>query len=71
MFGFLGSVYAGEASQAFAILKLCHHASQSAAFAYAGYLDLYWQLGILCVSGATALAGFTSVDIMVTRAKES
>ena len=60
----LGSVYAGgRASHAFALQKVIYHGSRGVSFAYAGYLDLYWQLGILLASGMLAVVGFTKVDM--------
>ena len=36
-------------------------------FAYAGYINLYWQAGILVVLGLVGFAGFTAVDVRNTQ----
>ncbi len=46
--GLLSNVFPGrQTSHAFAIQKVVYHGIKAASFGYAGYLDLYWQLGIL------------------------
>ena len=46
--GLLSNVFPGrQASHAFSIQKVVYHGIKAASFGYAGYLDLYWQLGIL------------------------
>ena len=43
-----GTVFPGKrASHAFAIQKLIYHGIKAVSFGYAGYLNFYWQLGIL------------------------
>ncbi len=60
----LASVYAGgAASHAFALQKVTYHLSRGTSFAYAGYLNLYWQLGILFMTGVLGVTGFTMVDV--------
>ena len=59
----LASVYADQADFAFAIMKLCHHLCMMLGFAYAGYLTLYWQLGILLTLGLFGAVSFTAVDV--------
>ena len=58
----LGSYYADRASQAFAIYKICQHGSTGISFAYAGYINIYWQLGILILVGTLGATGFTIID---------
>ena len=65
----LGSVYVDRATQAFAIYKICQHSSTGISFAYAGYLNLYWQLAILIVIGMCGMAGFSVVDYRNQREK--
>ena len=58
----LALVYADQASHAFALQKVIYHLSRGLGFAYAGYLNLYWQLGMLLVTGILGVTGFTKVD---------
>ncbi len=66
----LGSTYSDRADYAFAVLKLCHHGSMGVGFAYAGYLTLYWQLGILFTFGTLGAVCFTFVDVRSRRGKQ-
>ncbi len=66
-YALLGSVYANNADCAFAILKVCHHGCVGLGFSYAGFLPLYWQLGILFVLGVLGAASFTVVDFQARR----
>ncbi len=70
MFGFLGTVYKERASHAFSVLKMFHHSTQSIAFAYAGYINIYWQIAILFVFGTFGTVGFAAVDIRTNRRKK-
>ncbi len=63
----LGTLYSHRVDQAFAILKVCHHGGQGIAYAYAGVLNLYWQLGILFFLGTVGTAAFTRVDLRTRR----
>lgn len=67
----LGDIYADQASQAFTVFKICQHASQGVTFAYAGYLNLYWQLGIVIAVGFVSAIGFTKMDVTYRRKKKN
>ncbi len=63
----LGSVYAERSRQAFAVLKITQHGTVCTAFAYAGHLTLYWQLGILLVAGIIGAGAFTRIDLQTMK----
>ncbi len=59
----LATVYAdGSARQAFAAFKAIQFGFAGACFAYAGYLSLHWQIGILLTMGSAGVTAFVVVD---------
>ncbi len=61
----LASVYErrGQSRQAFAVYKTCQFGAEAVVFGYAGYMSLYWQLGIVGTVGVIAATCFTIVDV--------
>ncbi len=45
------------------------HSSTGISFAYAGYLDLYYQMAILVTVALVGAVGFTFVDVRNQRSK--
>ncbi len=58
-------------TQAFAVYKICQHASSGISFAYSGYIDLFWQLGILSALALAGGAGFAWADLAHRRQSDS
>ncbi len=58
----LGAAYPDEASHAFAVQKVVYHGAKCVSFGYVGFIDLYWQLGILVALGTLGTLTFTKVD---------
>ncbi len=66
----LGGIYPDQAGPAFAIFKFVQSVSAAAGFGYAGYIPLYYHIGLLWLLGTVGTFFFVKIDIQ-TRKKES
>ncbi|XP_030750879.1 UNC93-like protein MFSD11 [Sitophilus oryzae] len=62
IYSVLGGVYASDSAAAFAIFKFTQSVAAAISFAYASYLNLYGQLGILLVSSILGTITFVWVE---------
>ena len=60
----VGTIYRDKSGQAFAIFKSTSHLALATGFAYAGFINLYWQISILTVVGLISFAIFLRIDLL-------
>ena len=63
----LGGIYRDEAGPAFAIFKFVQCVAAAAGFVYAGYIPLYYHVGMLWVIGTVGTIVFIKIDIQTAR----